>query len=159
MNAMSPPVTDRIAISRERLREAMRANTAAKEPVAGQPKASSTAVWLEFLKSFQGSRVLLDALRLWWAQHPLRGAATLAKSAVDAAVVPLAQRRPWSLVFGAFAVGVLVVWSRPWRWPLVPALVAGLVPQIFSVVAKKAQPQPLTELLSTLIQQWLKPKD
>lgn len=158
MTALPSPVTDRIAISRERLREAMRANMAPQGPEAGQPEASSTAVWLEFLKSFQGSRVLLDAFSLWWAQHPLRGAATLARSAVDAAVVPLSQRRPWSLVLGAFAVGVLVVWSRPWRWPLAPALVAGLVPQILSVVAKKAQPQPLTEFLSTLIQQWLKPK-
>jgi len=76
------------------------------------------------------------------------------ESAARAALRPTAQRHPLGLMLGALLMGGLLVWSRPWRWLLGPALSAGWMPQLLlwaitqrpirswpSVVASPAQPR------------------
>jgi len=44
----------------------------------------------------------------------------------------LARQRPLATVAGAAAAGALIVWIRPWRHVLKPALFAGLLSQLLS---------------------------
>jgi hypothetical protein len=114
----------RLALSRERLRNSL------QRPAAPE-----------------GGNVVMDALRAWWAQHPLRLAATVATDAAKAAVRPIAERHPFALVLGALLIGGLVVGARPWRGILKPALLAGLLPQL---VAKLMAQLPLDSWLAML---------
>lgn len=70
----------------------------------------------------------------WWEHHPLRLATNVSADAAKALVQPVAQRHPVALVAGAAAVGAILVWSKPWRWLLTPALMAGLLPKVISQV-------------------------
>lgn len=63
-------------------------------------------------------------------------AGVIAATTADAVLEPVAQRHPWRLVLGAAALGGLLAWSRPWRWVVVPALFAGLVPQLLSAALR-----------------------
>lgn len=72
------------------------------------------------------------------APDPLRTVARASVDAGNAALRPLAQQHPLWLVGGAAVAGGLVAWSRPWRWPIASALVAGLVPQLVAKVAAQA---------------------
>ena len=67
----------------------------------------------------------------WWRHHPLSQTASLAASAGDAALRPLARKHPLALVSGAAVLGAVLVWARPWRLRLPSVLLAGLAPQLF----------------------------
>jgi hypothetical protein len=105
------------------------------------------------LDSIPGASVIIEAVRTWWARHPLRVAGTLAVDAAQAVVRPLAQRHPGKLVLGAFAVGALVAWVRPWRWIGKPALLSGLVPQILETAIEHVPVQSWLVVLTSLAQQ------
>jgi len=81
---------------------------------------------------------------------PFHLAGLFAKDALQAAVQPVAQRNPLALVLGAAVAGVVLVWSRPWRWLLSPALLATLLPQITSRIFNHGVPIPWMKLLSSL---------
>ncbi len=128
---MSPvPPPDRLALSRERLRQAMQGPAAAASAESGSPANEPAPRWLDDLKSIPAVAIVIDALTHWWARHPLHVAAVVAADTATAVVRPMAQRHPWRLVLGAALVGGVIVWSRPWRWGLRPALFAGLLPQL-----------------------------
>jgi hypothetical protein len=91
--------------------------------------------------------VLRDTLRDWWAHHPLRATTLVAAEAVKVVLKPLAQRHPFALVAAAVALGGVVVWARPWRGLLKPALLAGLLPQLVSKVVAQL---PLDSWLAVL---------
>ena len=54
-------------------------------------------------------------------------------------------------VLVAAAVGALLVWSRPWRWALRPALLAGLAPQFASRVVAKLPIESWMTLLDSAL--------
>lgn len=115
--------TARLALSRERLRQALGQHALEKNGGGApgtQPRRDGA---FPLVPGF-------DALRQLWTGHPLRSVLHLANEAADAAVHPMAQRHPLRLVLGAGLVGALLAWSRPWRWILTPALVAGLLPRV-----------------------------
>jgi len=77
----------------------------------------------------------------------------VAVDASTALVRPWAQRHPIGLVMGALLVGGALAWSRPWRWLLTPALLAGLVPQMFSRFMAAVPSQAWVSVLASLMQQ------
>ncbi len=66
----------------------------------------------------------------WWAEHPLHTSATLAIAASRSAIVPLVRRHPAAVLGSAAVVGAVLVWARPWRWLLRPALILGIASQL-----------------------------
>jgi hypothetical protein len=140
----APTPAERLARSRELLRQALGGTVATG--AAAQPQALGTgAPWWSGLMELPGAGVLLEALRTWWPQHPLRNAALVALHSALIVVRPVARRHPLGLVLGAFLAGGLLAWSRPWRWALKPVLLAGLLPQLLlTIMAQQARQAPLT---------------
>ena len=134
--------TDRLARSRERLRQALD-GTLATPAAANDPGGRATAPsWLDTLKALPGAAVVAEAIGSWWARHPWRVAAIVAASTASAVVKPLAQRHPLGLMVGAVLVGGLIAWSRPWRWAVKPALFAGLLPQLLLAALRPPPGEP-----------------
>lgn len=71
-----------------------------------------------------------EVISEWWSEHPLHASATLALTASRTAIVPLVRRHPAAVLGGAAALGAVMIWARPWRWLLRPALVAGVASQL-----------------------------
>lgn len=133
----------RLAASRERMRLALLAAT----PKRGESGAGID--WLAGLQSIPGVGVVIAALRSWWAQHPMRATAMLSAEAAQAVLQPLAQRHPLALVLLAAAAGAALARTRPWRWVMQPALLAGLMPQIVGKVLAEVPVQAWLEALAS----------
>jgi hypothetical protein len=116
----------RVELTRARLRKAMTPPPPAPRRIAKPGKVT----WLEKAKHLPVVGVVVDALDSWWMHHPLRPVTQVVGEASNAAVQPLAQSNPITLVVGAAVAGAALAWSRPWRWMLRSALFAGIVPQI-----------------------------
>lgn len=120
----------RLVLSRDRLRSEMLMRSAPKRFAAdggeGHPNLQ------ERLKSLPVVGVVFEALASWWSSHPLNAVSSVAAGAVRAAIEPMAQRNPLTLMLLAVVFGGALVATRPWRWLLKPALFAGLVPQLVS---------------------------
>jgi hypothetical protein len=111
----------RLAESRERMRqwmidpdgrhEARRLRAAA----AGRPSAEGGPTLLDRLREHPVVGVAVEMANNWWTRHPLHPVASFAEGAVREHVAPVVRRHPLAVVSGAFAVGALVVWFRPWR--------------------------------------------
>ena len=124
-------IAERLALSRERMRHALQGRSPNRTSAAADSAAGRTALpWLTGLKALPIAGIVIDALSGWWAQHPLRIALVVGSSAAKSLAEPIAQRNPLGLVLGTAVLGAVVVWSRPWRWLLKPALFAGLLPQL-----------------------------
>ena len=143
---------DRLALSRERLRQALRHPSAATGAAPMQRASGSASAWLESLASIPGANVVIEAVSRWWSQHPLRMAGTVLADTAKTVLQPVAQRNPLGLVVGAAVLGALLVWSRPWRWISRPALFTGLLPQLFSTTASHLRPLPWLALVTWLAQ-------
>jgi hypothetical protein len=89
---------------------------------------------------------------------PLHIAGLVARDAVEAAVQPIAQRNPLGFVLGAAVAGGVLVWSRPWRWLLTPALLATLLPQLASRAFNHGAPMPWLKMLTSLVNVSTKPR-
>jgi hypothetical protein len=136
----SPSPADRLAASRQRLRDALMV-------IAHPPPKPSLLDGLgmgplkdqimERLRSLPGAVLVLETIERWWAEHPLHTAGAVAGDASRRFVTPLAQKNPVGLLLGAAAVGALFVVSRPWRWLLRPALFVGLIPQLAAQAMKR----------------------
>ncbi|MBC7956464.1 MAG: hypothetical protein H7Y33_11425 [Cytophagales bacterium] len=94
--------------------------------------------------------VLRDALRDWWAKHPMRVTTLVAAEAAKVVMRPLARRHPIALVMGALVLGGLIVWARPWRGLLKPALLAGMLPQLVSKIVAQLPVESWLAVLSSL---------
>jgi hypothetical protein len=133
----SSPV-ERLALSRERLRQAMqqqknaggRRGTGSSAAPNGMGKAGRR--WRRSLASIPGVSIVLEALESWWAHHPMRLASMVGSEAARTLIQPMAKRHPLALVAGAMVLGAAVVWAKPWRWGLKPALFTGLLSQLAS---------------------------
>ncbi|MDD5336531.1 MAG: hypothetical protein PHS32_22565 [Rhodoferax sp.] len=115
---------ERLALSRQRLQLALLAQpaAAAAKDKLGLPPADGR----DGFKSIPGFGLVMELAALWWARHPYRLVASVVSDVAKAAVLPTAQRHPLGLVSGAFLVGGLLGWSRPWRL-LTPTLLAALL--------------------------------
>jgi hypothetical protein len=138
--------TARLALTRERLRLAMK-------PPAQASKPAHSLIDAAHLKDLPIIGTVVEALQAWWFNHPMRPVASVAVEASNAVVEPLARRNPFVLVAGAAALGALFVWSRPWRWLFGPALFAGLVPQVASRVVSNLPIESWMTMLSTALAQ------
>ena len=125
------PPAERLAVSRERLRQSMLA-TAGSRPKDEASSSGTANKLLETLGAIPGASIVIDAVRSWWSQNPMRVASLVAADAAKTMLRPMAQRNPLGLVLGAALVGGLIVWARPWRGILKPTLLAGLLPQLVS---------------------------
>ena len=143
----------RLALSRERLHQAMRNRSPAPDTSATQHGGESLLARLNSLRAIPGASIIIDSVTDWWAQHPLRVAGTVAADAARTVVQPLAQRNPVGMVVGALLLGGMLGWSRPWRWVITPALAAGLLPQILSSVANQMSNQSWMSILTSLARQ------
>ena len=127
-----PSALDRVIASRERLRLAMQRPAPSAAKLLGRGVSGYFSRLVERLRETPGLAVLIEAVESWWSQHPLRTAGDIAAEASRTLVAPLAQRNPLLLLGGAALVGALLALTRPWRWLLKPALLAGLLPQVLS---------------------------
>ena len=124
----------RLAQTRAQLRTAIRAQLELAKPAPGwQPTGWIGSLWHR-LQVIPGARGLVQGVNDWAARSPLAVAGLLAVDALNAAVRPIAQRHPVQLVCGAFVLGGLLTWSRPWRRVFTPALAAAVLPQLLSKV-------------------------
>lgn len=124
---------ERLALSRELLRSAMRpAATKKAGQGLGAGVGAAALSLVERVKTLPGAAVFLEAVTEWWSHHPLRTAGLVAAEASRKLAAPVAQRNPIGLVVCAVVVGALLALSRPWRWMLRPALLAGLLPALAS---------------------------
>lgn len=123
-----PTALERLAISRQRLRESMRPDPQSPD----QQGSDEPPAWLNALKGIPGLALVVDAVQSWWNQHPMRVASLVAADASKTFLRPIIQRNPIALVVGAVVVGGLLAWMRPWRGLLKPAIFAGLVPHLVS---------------------------
>ena len=144
---------DRLTLSRERLREAMRDTTAQRSSSRSPSAGIAATAWLDSLKAIPGAGVVVDAVRSWWAQHPLRVACMVAADATKSVLQPMAQKNPLALVLGALVLGGLLAWSRPWRWLIKPALFAGLLPQLVSKALAHVPSRSWLSVLTSLMQE------
>jgi hypothetical protein len=107
--------------------------------------------WLGKLRNNPVVALVTDAISSWWANHPLHPAAGLAEGVARDAVAPLARRHPRAVVAGAFVVGALIVWARPWRWLAKPALFTGILSQMASHVIAHVPFESILDTVSDFI--------
>lgn len=137
-----PPALVRLAQSRERIRQSL--SEAAEPP----PSLEEPSVLVTALMAIPGVGIVVDAVRRWWADHPLHFAGTLAANTARGMVRPMARRSPYRLVLAAVVVGGVLYWIRPWRGLLKPALLAGLLPHL---VSRAVAHVPMESWLATLM--------
>lgn len=139
---MSTPLTsalsvatpsERLLLSRERLRLALRETAATAGQPESRPGSWSRPKWLDGLNDLPGVSAVMDALRVM--------------------VLPMAQRNPLGLVMGAVLLGGLLAWSRPWRWISTPALLAGLLPPLLATAMASLKPINWLDILAALAKQ------
>jgi hypothetical protein len=157
MSVLLPTPSERLVLSRERLRHALREIIASPQVPKDAHPGSLLSAWFNSLKSTPGASGLIEAVRVWWAQHPLRVVGALAADVAKTMLQPIAQRNPLGLMLGAFVVGALLAWSRPWRHILTPALLVGLLPQVLSKAAANMSAQSWIAMLTTLAQSQRRP--
>lgn len=132
---------ERIELSRACLRAAM------APPAVPPATAGRRSSWLAGVADIPAIAAVMQSVRGWWAQHPLRGVGKLFADATGAVAGPLARRHPCALVLVAGAAGAAMVWLRPWRWIFSSAILAGLLPQLASRAVSKL---PLEALIAML---------
>jgi len=141
-------------MSRERLRSAMRERSPSGGGASGKAGSGEMPAWIERVASaVPGAGVIIDAVRAWWNQHPMRVASMVALDASKTLLRPMIQRNPVGLVLGAVVVGGLIAWAKPWRGFLKPALFAGLLPQLISKAVANVPTESWMAVLTALAQQ------
>jgi hypothetical protein len=149
-----PSAVERLAMSRERLRSAMRERSPSGGGASGKAGSGEMPAWIERVASaVPGAGVIIDAVRAWWNQHPMRVASMVALDASKTLLRPMIQRNPVGLVLGAVVVGGLIAWAKPWRGFLKPALFAGLLPQLISKAVANVPTESWMAVLTALAQQ------
>lgn len=129
--------TERLALSRERIRQAMLRPGASAAPTDREQPANTSPDWLVKLRGMPAVSLLMTVFDSWWARQPLRLALTVAAQTGTVILQPTAQKHPFKLILAAAAAGGLLAALRPWRWIPTSALLAGLVPQLVSEVLKR----------------------
>ena len=125
---------DRLEATRARLRLAM-----VPPPEPDRPRLANNNGQSLLHKALElpGIESVAHSVGAWWSHHPLRPMAQIANEASTAAIRPLAERSPYALVLTAGAIGMALVWSRPWRWIFRSAILAGLVPRLATRIVSR----------------------
>ena len=144
----TPDPLTRLAVSRERLRAELQQWQRDQEPAMHGAKPS----WQDALRTEPGTRVLLDALHLWWADQPWHQATAALAASLSQLLRPLAQRNPLILVLGAAALGSGLVLLRPWRWLSLTTLAAGVLPQLLPKLLALLRPLSWADMLNSWLQ-------
>jgi hypothetical protein len=152
-NRASLTDSDRLALSRERLRQAMSELSAPQGEAENRGAGGRVLAWLDGLKSIPGAGIAIDAVRGWWRHNPLRIAGMAGADAAHTIVEPMARRNPLTLVLGAFLLGGLLAWGRPWRWIVKPALFAGLLPPLIYKAMTHVPVESWISVFASLAQQ------
>lgn len=143
---------ERLELSRQRLRQGLRDSVAPRRAATQSAERGPVARWLDRLKAIPAVSILLDTVRNWWERHPVRVVSIVAAEGAGAVARPIAQRHPLALVAAALLLGVVFAWSRPWRWIVQPALLAGLLPQLLSKALANTSSRSWMALLAALTQ-------
>jgi hypothetical protein len=125
MSAVMPSPAQRLSRSREQLRLSLLERSRAQSDGEPRHHGGASKTWLDALLPGMAGLV-----RPWWSGHPLRATAGMAAGVATLALQPLVARHPWAMAASAATLGGALAWSRPWRWTLKPALLAGVVPQL-----------------------------
>lgn len=149
MNPAALEAADALEQSRRRLRSALMPPPRTAATGGRGPSPAWLLPLLTRLKAVPLAAVAVEALAGWWATHPLRAGAELGLGAARTIALPIARRNPVGLVLGSIVFGAAVVWSRPWRWLIRPALLAGLLPQIVAKVAAAVAQPPRSTVVKT----------
>ena len=134
-----PSANERLTRSRERMSRWL-----ADEERAAQAATANRPGWLNTLRENPVSAMAVDALLAWWARQPLNTTVHVAEAAATAAIKPLVRRHPAAVLGSAALAGALVVWARPWRWLLSPALLTGVAAQVATrlIAHRHKEPPP-----------------
>ncbi|APW46998.1 hypothetical protein [Rhodoferax antarcticus] len=130
---------ERLAASRERLRQAMRQDNSAE--TSGANAEGLLGGLRDRLQAVPGAGLVMDGVQSWWQNQPMRLVLLLALKMANVLLQPVAQRHPYRLVLAAAAVGGLTVMLRPWRRIAISALLAGLMPRVLSHAMKLLAPK------------------
>lgn len=137
---------ERLALSRERMRQAMRHPDADTEHADPDRPVNTGPDWLFKLRATPAAILLVSVFEGWWDRQPLRVALSLAAETGTVILQPVAQKHPFKLVLAAAATGGLLAAVRPWRWVPTSALLAGLIPQLMSEALKRRSGSPQIRL-------------
>lgn len=132
----------RLALSRERIRLALRALDAHKASSNPTSPSSSTASPSPFASVL--SALLGGGWREVLQSEPLVSA--------RARLATLAQRHPLGLVLAALAAGGVLALAKPWRWFSVPPLLAAILPQMLGSLAAQVPPATWISALDALLE-------
>ena len=145
---IDPDPLTRLAVSRSRLRVELQAWQHAQKPATKSMQPS----WLDALRAEPGTRVLLDALRLWWARQSWHQTTATLAASLSELMHPLAARNPLMLVLGAAALGSALVLIKPWRWLSLSTIAAGLLPQLLPKLLALLRPLSWVDMLDSWLQ-------
>jgi hypothetical protein len=145
---IDPDPQTRLAVSRSRLRLELQAWQRGQET----PTNSTQQSWLDALRAEPGTRVLLDALHLWWARQSWYQTTATLVASLSQLLRPLAQRNPLMLVLGAAALGGALVLFKPWRWLSLSTIAAGLLPQLLPKLLELLRPLSWVDMLNSWLQ-------
>ena len=142
---------ERLTLSRQRLRAAMLPPPGEphRHPLGDKIGAFVTDL-IERFKGVPSLAGLIEYIEGWWAQHPLRAAGLIVAEASRKLTTPMAERHPLGLIFAAALVGALLVFSRPWRWIVSPALFAGLLPSLASRTIRELPVDSWAKVLASI---------
>ncbi len=134
----APSPAERLAASREALRAAlMHRHTRAARRKQAKAHADEDTPSPKFSERVRDlfdqvplSGVATRWLTRWWQRNPWRPTIEFALESADEVTRPMAEKNPWLLLGGAFAVGALVSRPKLWRMLSSGALMAGLVPRL-----------------------------
>jgi len=145
------PATDRLSINRERIRRFLHGPEPGKSDSPDAPDAPRR--WLDALRDHPIAGTIVDTVCDWWIHHPLSGVTRMAGSAARSAVQPLADRYPLALVGAALVTGAVLVWTRPWRWILRPALLAGIATKLAARALSRMPAASMIDVLTAVLAQ------
>ncbi len=151
LDAVPDTAVARLNLSRACIRQCMQDSMRSENSARQRRATGQSAHWLDGLKSVPGGAVLIHAMNIWWSKQPLRAVASAAADAVKAVLQPTARRHPWALVAGAFALGGLLAWSRPWRWVSKPVVLSGLLVPLLSKVISNMPSGIWAEAFNSLV--------
>ena len=143
-----PDPLTRLIVSRSRLRVELQAWQHEQKPATKSMHPS----WLDALRAEPGTRVLLDALRLWWTRQSWHQTTATLATSLSELMRPLAARNPLMLVLGAAALGSALVLIRPWRWLSLSTIAAGLMPQLLPKLLALLRPVSWVDMLDSWLQ-------
>jgi len=149
MNERPSAPIERLVLSRERMRVALQ-NATTQRAAGNGASGEARGAWLDAMKTIPGVGAVVEAACQWWDRHPLRTVGTALMVVAKATLQPVAQRHPLGLLLGAAVLGAVLVWSRPWRALIRPALWAGLVPSILASAAARAPMQTWLDALAAV---------